>query len=300
MAGCVVPDNADVFDAFEEVIAARPDISPWCSDEDGLVQYRPDHELLEDLVGIPVGEGRASGSGRLAKAIDAWVAHELRRCGFLPDEVWPRLKKPRVLPREVGLFLDGLPQGMKQATLEQVLRNKRVAPSDARVLGRAYVKQVDVLVAQWSRGPELLVSTKSMVSSFRNNLPNRFEEAYGDAKNLRGRYPLAAMGFLFVLRSTVLDERGTFERVVDMLRKLREEPDVYDTTCLVLADWSDEVFDGVRLRQDSVPPDLDTAQFIATLVERVLTQTPVEMHVAVRERLENRPLLLDEEDAPAG
>jgi hypothetical protein len=131
-------------------------------------------------------------------------------------------------------------------------------------------------------------------------LPNRFEEAYGDAKNLRGRYPLAAMGFLFVLRSTVLDERGTFERVVDMLRKLREEPDVYDTTCLVLADWSDEVFDGVRLRQDSVPPDLDTAQFIATLVERVLTQTPVEMHVAVRERLENRPLLLDEEDAPAG
>jgi hypothetical protein len=60
-----------------------------------------------------------------------------------------------------------------------MVANKRVAPAEARVLGRAYVKQVDVLIAQWSRGPELLISTKSMVSSFRNNLPNRFEESYG-------------------------------------------------------------------------------------------------------------------------
>ena len=213
-------------------------------------------------------------------------SHELRRCGFQPDEVWPRRQKPRVLPREVGLFISSLPKSLREAAREQLLRNKTVAPSDARVLGRAYVKQVDVLVAQWSRGPELLVSTKSMVSSFRNNLPNRFEESYGDAKNLKGRYPLAAMGFLFVLRSTVLDEPGTFERAVDMLRKLSDEPDVYDATSVVLAEWSDESFDGVRLRQDAVPVDLSTGRFLATLVERVLERTPVEMHVEVRERRE--------------
>ena len=163
------------------------------------------------------------------------------------------------------------------------------------MLGRAYVKQVDVLVAQWSRGPELLVSTNSMVSSFRNNLPNRFEESYGDAKNLKGRYPLAAMGFLFVLRSTVLDEPGTFERAVDMLRKLSDEPDVYDATSVVLAEWSDESFDGVRLRLDAVPPDLSTSSFLATLVQRVMERTPVGMHVEVRQRREHRDLPLEEE-----
>ena len=245
---------------------------------------------------IPIGESQASGTGRLAKAIDAWVAHELRRCGFPPDEVWPRLQKPRVLPREVGLFLDGLPKRLREEAEEHVRRNKTVAPTDARVLGRAYVKQIDVLVAQWSRGPELLISTKSMVSSFRNNLPNRFEESYGDAKNLKGRYPLAAMGFLFVLRSTVLDERGTFERAVDMLRKLRDESDVYDATSVVLAEWDDESFSGVRLRQDAVPPDLATGCFLATLVERVLERTPVDMHVGVRERREHRQL--PHEEAP--
>ena len=286
-------DKADVFDSLEQVLAGRADTNPWRPNaENSTPQYLPDHGLLEDLIAIPVGEGQASGTGRLAKAIDAWVAHELRRCGFPPDEVWPRLQKPRVLPREVGLFIDGLPKSLQEAAREQLLRNKTVAPSDARVLGRAYVKQVDVLVAQWSRGPELLVSTKSMVSSFRNNLPNRFEESYGDAKNLKGRYPLAAMGFLFVLRSTVLDEPGTFERAVDMLRKLSDEPDVYDATSVVLAEWSDDSFGGVRLRQDAVPPDLSTGSFLATLVERVLERTPVEMHVGVRERREHPGLPL--------
>jgi hypothetical protein len=294
-----VPEREDVFDAFEEAIRARSETheSPWILDElTGRAAYHPDHELLQTLIGIPVGESRGSESGRLAKAIDAWVAHELRRCGFPPDEVWPRLTKPRVLPRELGLYLTGLPRKMQESAYDQVLRNKKAAPSDARVLGRAYVKQVDVLVAQWSRGPELLISTKSMVSSFRNNLPNRFEESYGDAKNLRGRYPMVAMGFLFVLRSSVLDERGTFERAIDMLRKLREEQDVYDATCVVLAEWSDIEFEGITLRQDAVPDDLRTDAFIATLVDAVLERTPVEMHVEVRERREHRQIQLDEEE----
>ena len=297
MGRSAVPEREDVFDSFEESIRARPEPNPWKFD--GVTAtYLPDHELLETLVGIPISERQGSESGRLAKAIDAWVASELRRCGFPSDEVWPRLTKPRVLPRELGLYLNELPKGMRKAAWDQVLRNKRAAPSEARVLGKAYVKQVDVLVAQWSRGPELLISTKSMVSSFRNNLPNRFEESYGDAKNLRGRYPMVSMGFLFVLRSTVLDERGTFERAIDMLRKLRNEQDVYDATCIVIAEWSGASFDRVRLRQDAVPEDLRTDVFISTLVDRVLDRTPVDMHVEVRERREHRELLLVEnEDA---
>ena len=291
-----VPDRDDVFDSMEAPIRARPATNPWQVDGGGARTYLPDYQLLETLLGIPVSEGRGSESGRFAKAIDAWVAYELRRCGFPGDEVWPRLSKPRVLPREVGLFVDALPRRLRDDVRGQLLRNKKIAPSDARVLGRAYVKQVDVLVAQWSRGPELLVSTKSMVSSFRNNLPNRFEESYGDAKNLRGRFPLVAMGFLFVLRSTVLDEAGTFERAIDMMRKLRAEPDVYDATCVILAEWDTHEFAGVRLRQDAVPADLGPEAFISTLVERVLERTPIGMHIEVRERLEHRELPLEEED----
>ena len=279
----------DVFDALEPLIAGRPAGRPWVTSADGSRSFAPDHELLEQLVAVPIGAGAGSESGRLAKAIDAWVAHELRRAGFGDDEVWPRLQRPRVLPREVALFIEGLPKNQQEEARRQLAKNKRVAPSDARILGKAYVKQVDVVVAQWARGPELLVSTKSMVSSFRNNLPNRFEESYGDAKNLRGRYPLAALGFLFVLRSTVIEERGTLDRTIDMLRKLRGEVDGYDATGLVLADWKDQPdFSSVSLRNDSVPPDLQVGVFLEALVDCVLERTPIDMHVKVRELRDER------------
>lgn len=290
-----MPEREDVFDSFEAAIRARPEGNPWQRVAGGdETSYLPDYELLEQLVGIPIAEGRASESGRLAKAIDAWVASELRRCGFGADGVWPRLTKPRVLSRELALLLDGLPQQLRQTVEERLLRNKKAAPSDAKVLGRAYVKQVDVVIAHWSRGPELLISTKSMVSSFRNNLPNRFEESYGDAKNLRGRHPLVSMGFFFLLRSTVLDEPGTFERAVDMLHKLQDESDGYDACGLVVAEWSDDAFDGVTLRLDAVPSELSIDRFVRLLVARVLERTPVDTHVEVRERREHRQLELEE------
>ena len=290
-------DKDDVFSAFEAVLIEQTQTNPWVTLPGSEPAYQPDYGLLELLLSIPIAEGSGSESGRLAKAIDSWVAYELRRSGFPPDEVWPRLTRPRVLPREVGLFIDGLPKRLQGEVRQQLLKNKLVAPSDARVLGRAYVKQVDVLVAQWARGPEVLVSTKSMVSSFRNNLANRFEESYGDAKNLRGRYPMASMGFLFVLRSTVLDEPGTFEKVLDMLRKLRAETDIYDATCVVVAEWDDHDFAGVTVRRDVVPDDLGVAKFMETLVRETLDRTPIEMHVGVRERREHRAIPLWESDS---
>jgi len=285
----------ELWDAFGSVLADRPTASPWIPDDDGGQRFEPDFDALASLVSIPIEAGSESQTGRLAKAIDAWTANELRRAGFDKDEVWPRPTKPRVLPRDLALYLRGLPVKERATAEARVLANKSVAPSDARVLGRAYTKQVDVLIAQWSRGPELLVSTKSMVSSFRNNLPNRFEESYGDAKNLRGRYPLVSMGFLMLMRSTVADEPGTLDRVTDMLRKLRDDQDVYDATCLVLAEWADAPdFAGVTIRQDLVPPELSAGAFLAGLVDAVLVRTPIDMHVPVRELRDNRVLALDE------
>ena len=288
----------DVFDSFEEIIRARPTTNPWAIDAiTSARKYAPDFDLLAELVGVPVGAGSGSESGRLAKSMDAWMAHELRRAGFGPDEVWPRLTKPRVLPRDLAQFIEGLPAKDREAVRARVLRNKRVAPSDAKVLGRAYVKQVDVLIAQWSRGPELLVSTKSMVSSFRNNLPNRFEESYGDAMNLRGRFPLVSMGFLFMLRSTVTAEAGTLDRAIDMLRKLQQDVDAYDATCLIIGEWDSPASSReVTVRNDLVPEDLQAGRFIGTLIDGVLARTPIEMHVQVREAREHRPLRIEEAD----
>lgn len=105
------------------------------------------------------------------------------------------------------------------------------------------------------------------------------------------------MGFLMLMRSTVADEPGTLDRVTDMLLKLRDGQDVYDATCLVLAEWANlPDFDGVRIRQDLVPSDLSAGSFLAGLVGAVLDRTPIDMHVAVRESRDQRDIELDEAD----
>jgi hypothetical protein len=291
--------RTDALSAFDPVLAGRPLTDPWAHAAGGEPRYAPDHALLADLLAIPVRAGSGSESGRLARGVDAWVAHELRRAGFGPDEVWPRATRPRVLPHDVAALLARLP-ARTAAEVARVLPDiSAVGPVDARILGRAYEKQVDVCIARWDRGPELLVSTKTQVSSFAKNLPNRFEEAYGDAANLRGRHPLAAIGFLFVQRDTVRTaEPDAFERTLDMLRKLRDDGggNGYTATALILVGWDDD--GAVAVRTDAVPPDLSAGRFLRVMVERVLAAAPVTAHVAVRERLERRHIPVAE-GAPA-
>ena len=275
--------------------------TPWVHRAAEAPVFQPDYELLCRLLAVPLLAGDKTQSGRFAKAIDAWFAHELRRAGFGPDEVWPRATRPRVVSQDVMALLSKLPRGLA-SQVRDLLVKQGIGAADARILGRAYVKQVDVAIARWDRGPELILSTKAMSSSFGKNLSNRFEEAYGDAGNLRARYPLAAVGFAFVQRGSIVrDEPAAFARTMDMMRKLRDRGDGngYTTTALILIDWEDsDPVETVRFVQDLVPDDIGVAQFMATVIGSILEATPVDEHVRVRELYENRSLPLDEADTP--
>ena len=293
--------KTDAFSDFDDLLANELLSDPWTHSLGDKPRYDPDFRLLARLLAIPVGDKQASESGRFARAIDAWVAQELRRAGFSADEVWPRATRPRVLPRDIAVLLDKLPRKLSAEVAIRLPDIAAVGPVDAKVLGRAYEKQVDVCVARWERGPELLVSTKAQVRSFGKNLPNRFEEAYGDAGNLRGRYPLASVGFLFVQRSTILEqEPEAFERAIDMIRKLRDLGDGngYTATGLVLVDWDDPPRPGtpVWVREHEVPDDVAAAQFFASLIGRAIEVAPISHHVQVRAQIERRHIPVRESD----
>lgn len=130
------------------------------------------------------------------------------------------------------------------------------------------------------------------------NLSNRFEEAYGDAGNLRSRYPLAAVGFFFVQRDTIFtQEPDAFEKTVDMMRKLRDlgGDNGYTTTGLALVGWSEDE-PGVKLQLDRVPEDVRPEQFMTKMIEQILSATSVTHHVEVRSRYERREIPVVEDD----
>lgn len=287
---------------FDALVAASDEANPWVEIA-GDPQFKPHYDLLCDLLAVPLRLGLETQSGMPAKAIDVWLSHELRRAGFDRDEVWPRPTDPRVLPREVAKLrgFGGMTK-LSGELFERIDSGKvqgGVTGANAKILGKTYEKQVDVVMAQWARGPELMISTKRMDSSFGKNALNRIEESYGDAKNLRGRHPLAATGFLFVMRSTAFEkERDTAYRLMDLLAKLAQEPDAYDATGIVITEWQDttgqsvseEVLEGqaidveVTIRHDLIPDVLSPALFLTEMVSRVLDRTPINLHVDARRR----------------
>jgi len=319
---------------FDRIVAlAAPEglhTNPWIKDADGLLRYEPDYDTLVRLLGVPLHLKAGTQSGVPALALDVWLSYELRRAGFKSDEAWPRPVHPRILPASIASLLQSLPRNIQQVVADRVTKQASISgvtSSSASILGKNYLKQVDVIITDWATGPELLISTKRMDSSYGKNAPNRIEESYGDAKNLRLRHPLAALGFVFGLRSDILQkEPATAEWLFDLLAKLGREDDAYHATCLVLMEYSgdavipdtgddkssqgvpepgldsdededtpapastsavdDEIaqLPKVNILTEKIPEELGPDRFLAAMVTRVLSATPVNMHKEARRR----------------
>ena len=266
--------------------------NPWYIDSDGGTRYGPDYETLVRLLGVPLHLGAASRTGVPALALDVWLSYELRRAGFDQDATWPRPVHPRILPGPIARLLAALPAKERKALGDRLTKSAAipgVTSSSASILGKNYLKQVDVIMTDWMTGPELLISTKRMDSSYGKNAANRVEESYGDAKNLRLRHPLAALGFVFGLRSDILQkEPDTAEWLIDLLEKLGREDDAYHATCLVMIEYDDAVAtpaDGGEDPENPLvaaglveDPDADDAPLdsadTATATDRVLAELP--------------------------
>lgn len=79
--------RADAFGAYDAELLTASTASPWTRLLKRESRFEPDYALLTRLLSKPVAAGEVSESGRFAKAIDAWLASELRRAGFGSDEV---------------------------------------------------------------------------------------------------------------------------------------------------------------------------------------------------------------------
>lgn len=307
-------DN-DVLSHLDAILAGvDTNVDPWVTQASGERIFQPDYDLGRQLLHVPISEGYATKqqSGRVAKALDAWIAHELRRAGFPEDAVWPRRKRPRALPADLGPVegaidealarLDELEKrlatfadGKKPPSLHRVrpaiakIRAALPGSANADILGRFYVKQVDVVVSSWQRGPDVLVSSKTQFSSYLNNKNNRYEEAVGEATNLRDRHPMAAMGFVYLVRTNLFGEQGAFVYLRNQLARLRKPDGPFDATMLLAGEWNDGPISFLR-KVDDADDLLSAPRFFGDLLNAVMNNSPVDLHQEVRLRHQGESL----------
>ena len=303
-------DDEDVLTELDPILA-KQDLSesPW---EDG--EFRPKFDVLRELLQVPIEDHKADQqeSGRVAKALDAWIAHELRRSGFEPGAVWPRASQPRVRPADldpaveaVGLALRRLSEfgdrydkyiaaaqrkGLKKrppshdhglAPAIRAIEKALPGSANANILGRFYAKQVDVVVSSWERGPDVLISGKTQFSSYLNNKNNRYEEAVGEGKNLIDRHPMAATGFAYLVRSNITAESGALDYLKNQLGRLKKPDGFFDATMILAADWDDDSLEMTSVG-NAADDYLTAAEFFEDLVGAVLDYAPPGVHTRVR------------------
>ncbi len=276
-----------VFDAVPNELT-----SPWATDG----TYECDRNLLLELIDVQIKAGKADvqAAGGLAIAVDVWVATELRRSGIESDAVWPRPTQPRILPQSLAKAVSSFKlaksdqvRATQEATIQKL--EKLVGMSSSSILGGFFMKEIDVVIAEFDRGLELGVSSKTMVDAFGKNITNRFEEASGDLLNIRRRYPLATFGFVYLVTSNVFDEPAGWERIKDMLRKLQsltpgDERGSYDSTCLLVLDRDGRT---PKLLEDRVPPDLSPDAFFERMLNQLFSRSPVSDHTEARDLWES-------------
>ena len=308
----MAPSSRDSFGQFDGLLADHQaqNVSPWSAGK-----YLPDLDLLRELLSIPISQGESQESGRTAKALDAWIAYELRRAGFPSDAVWPRLRLPRVLAEGLDQLEASIDRLGQELTTAESAMNSRLRPPELRrairsveaampgtheayILGDFYAKQIDVGMSSWQRGPDLLISTKTMFSAYRKNLKNRHEEAVGEVSSLRRRHPMAAMGYAYLVRQNIFAEEGAYAVLNNILTRLRRPNETFDATMLLIADW-DETAELVTVTSIAEPaPDLTASIFFANLIDAVTSRSPISEHQLVRLRRDGEPVGgLPEDDA---
>ena len=153
---------------------------------------------------------------------------------------------------------------------------------EAKLLGVAKDKNVDVAVIDPQNGPLLIVGARSQMSSIGKNVPGYFEGVIGDAMALEERFPMSTHGYVYLHPLTVIKagketEKLNHARYARMYASItgrtgadyRTVRGVFDQFAYMVVDFTSEP---AELRDDvvvaSVPqPDLSIVTFVDRMVD---------------------------------
>lgn len=153
---------------------------------------------------------------------------------------------------------------------------------EAKLLGVAKDKNVDVAVIDPQNGPLLIIGARSQMSSIGKNVPGYFEGVIGDAMALEERFPMSTHGYVYLHPLTVIKagketeklNHGRYARMYASITgrggvDYRTVRGVFDQFAYMVVDFTTEP---AELRDDvvvaSVPePDLSITTFVDRMVE---------------------------------
>lgn len=169
-----------------------------------------------------------------------------------------------------------------EARLTTFAKNRKIkVVAEAKIIGSAKAKDVDITVVDPENGPLVIVGLRSQMSSVAKNVPNYYEMLVGEVTSLQHRFPMASHAYVYLhplksIKEGKEDESINHQRYARMYaaitgregRRYFEHVGLFDHFAYMVVDFDQNP---PQVRDDVVQEavtDLDMT--INTLVDRII------------------------------
>lgn len=115
------------------------------------------------------------------------------------------------------------PRGKPHYPSTRIQANGLQLMQEATLFGSHKNKDADIVLSQYANGPQIVIGVRSQMSSVAKNLENYYEGVIGECISLHDRFPMATIGYVYLLPTEPI-KPGLVEEVnLDKAEKLFEK-----------------------------------------------------------------------------
>ena len=104
---------------------------------------------------------------------------------------------------------------------------------EATIFGSHKNKDVDIVLSQYANGPQIMIGVRSQMSSVAKNLENYYEGIIGECISLHDRFPMATIGYVYLLPTKPIKpglvEEVKLDRAEELFEKITGRRDWRDS-----------------------------------------------------------------------
>ena len=115
------------------------------------------------------------------------------------------------------------PRGKPHYPRTTIQANGLQLMQEATLFGSHKNKDADIVLSQYANGPQIIIGVRSQMSSVAKNLENYYEGIIGECISLHDRFPMATIGYVYLLPTEPIKPGLTEEVHLDKAEKLFEK-----------------------------------------------------------------------------
>ena len=149
---------------------------------------------------------------------------------YCVDELYKTIGSDKV--QKIDLSDMKRPTGSPHYPTVSIEPNKFQLMQEATLFGSHKNKDEDIVLSHYANGPQIAIGVRSQMSSVGKNIENYYEGIIGECISLHDRFPMATLGYVYLLPKNPikkgLDEEIDLDKAEKLFTKITNRKDWHD------------------------------------------------------------------------